>query len=244
MLEDADATPDPVALLPVVESGTALLLRTLDRLDDASMARPSLLPGWTRGHVVTHIARNADAMVNLLTWARTGVETPAYASQEVRGADIEAGAGRTADDLRADVVRSHDRFHDAAGKLSAEEWRRPIRWGRDNIETYGWMVPVLRESEVEIHHVDLDAGYTPAHWSAPFVARTLARCARDFSGRSGGPDVTLRATDTEAAWQIGNGRVVVSGPSPALLAWVLGRTDGAGLRVEPSGPLPLLGAWR
>ncbi len=244
MLEDADATPDPVALLPVIENGTARLLRTLDRLDDTSMTSPSLLPGWTRGHVVTHIARNADAMVNLLTWARTGVETPAYVSQQVRSADIEAGAGRTADDLRADVVRSHDRFAEAAGRLPDDGWRRAIRWGRDNSESRGWMIPVLRESEVEIHHVDLDAGYTPAHWSVPFVARTLARCVRDFDGRGGAPGVTLRATDTGAAWRIGDGRVVVSGSSPVLLGWVLGRTKGAGLSVDPSGPLPILGAWR
>ena len=244
MLEDAEATPDPVDQLRVVESGTVRLLRTLDLLDDASMAAPSLLPGWTRGHVVTHLARNADAMVNLLTWARTGVETPAYASQEVRSADIDAGAGRTADDLRADLVGSHRRFADAAGRMSEKGWRRRIRWGRDNSESYGWIVPVLRESEVEIHHVDLDAGYTPAHWSATFMTRTLARCARDFAGRGGGPDVTLRATDTEGTWQIGDGRVVVAGPSPALLGWVLGRTDGTGLSVDPSGPLPVLGAWR
>ena len=48
------------------------------------MAGPSLLPGWSRGHVLTHLARNADGAVNLLTWARTGVETPQYVSQEQR----------------------------------------------------------------------------------------------------------------------------------------------------------------
>ncbi len=33
---------------------------------------PSLLPGWTRGHVLTHIARNADSFVRVLEAARSG----------------------------------------------------------------------------------------------------------------------------------------------------------------------------
>src|ERR671930_1390843 len=69
-------------------------------LTDAQARAPSGLPGWSRGHVLTHLARNADALVNLLTWARTGVETPMYASGEQRNADIEAGAGRSAEELR------------------------------------------------------------------------------------------------------------------------------------------------
>ena len=239
-----DAAPDPGAVLSEVERRTAGLLRTLDRLDDVAMAEPSLLPGWTRGHVVTHIARNADAMVNLLTWALTGVETPAYPSMEVRSADIEAGAGRNAGDLRSDVVRSHERLMTTARRLPDEAWSRAIRWGRDDSTAPASIIPVLRESEVEIHHVDLDTGYTPAHWSAAFVARTLTRCSGDFADRPGTPGVTLHATDTERSWRIGDGRTVVSGPGPALLGWLLGRTAGAGLSVDPSGPLPTLGAWR
>src|SRR5436309_2025968 len=72
-------------------------------LSDAQAREPSLLPGWTRGHVLSHIARNADGMVNLLNWARTGTETPMYASAESRSADIEAGARSPATDLTAAV---------------------------------------------------------------------------------------------------------------------------------------------
>ena len=53
----------------------------LGRLVPEDFAGPSLLPGWTRAHVLAHVAGNADALVNLLTWARTGEETPMYASQ-------------------------------------------------------------------------------------------------------------------------------------------------------------------
>src|SRR5947209_4673969 len=56
-----------------VHESTDRLLVSLDKLDDDAVGEPSLLPGWTRGHVLAHLARNADALVNLLTWARTGV---------------------------------------------------------------------------------------------------------------------------------------------------------------------------
>ena len=91
-------------------AATGRLLATASALSDAQAREPSLLPGWTRGHVLCHIARNADGMVNLLNWARTGTETPMYASAESRTADIEAGAGRHAAELTADVRESAARF--------------------------------------------------------------------------------------------------------------------------------------
>src|SRR5215467_3321073 len=95
-------------------AATGRLLATATALSDARAREPSRLPGWTRGHVLTHIARNADGMVNLLTWARTGTQTPMYASAESRAADIEAGAGRPAADLSADLRSSAVAFAAAA----------------------------------------------------------------------------------------------------------------------------------
>ena len=74
--------PDPAALRGALDEmavSTDRLLATVDGLDDAALRQPSRLPGWTRAHVLTHIARNADGLVNLVTWARTGEETPMYA---------------------------------------------------------------------------------------------------------------------------------------------------------------------
>ena len=65
--------------------GAAHLRGLMTRMGDDAFAAPSGLPGWTRAHVLTHVARNADAMINLLTWARTGVPTPAYASDAATG---------------------------------------------------------------------------------------------------------------------------------------------------------------
>src|SRR6478736_10225108 len=65
----------------LVAAGTALFQRALDAVIDTALAEPTALSGWTRAHVVAHVAANAEALVNLATWARTGVETPMYASR-------------------------------------------------------------------------------------------------------------------------------------------------------------------
>ena len=69
-----------------VDRGTRLLLDVVDTLDDAALDRPSGLPGWTRRHLLAHVASNAEALGRLLDWARTGVENPMYASPEARDA--------------------------------------------------------------------------------------------------------------------------------------------------------------
>lgn len=94
MTSDAPQLAETTALLDAVATATAPLVPAVAALTDADLVEPSLLPGWTRGHVLAHLSRNADSLVNLLLWARTGIETPQYASQFLREADIEAGAPR------------------------------------------------------------------------------------------------------------------------------------------------------
>ena len=78
----ADVTPTLTQALAWAADGAAHLRGMMTRMGDDAFAKPSSLPDWTRAHVLTHVARNADAMVNLVTWARTGVPTPAYPSRE------------------------------------------------------------------------------------------------------------------------------------------------------------------
>ena len=84
--------------------GERHLATALGRLVDEEFDEPSLLPDWSRRHVLAHVANNADALINLLTWARTGVETPMYASQEARDAGIEETSKLPPDQLRAQVL--------------------------------------------------------------------------------------------------------------------------------------------
>ena len=71
--------------------GTTLLLEAGTGLGEGSLDGPSMLPGWTRRHVLSHVAANAEALGNLVQWARTGVETPMYGSPEARAAGIARG---------------------------------------------------------------------------------------------------------------------------------------------------------
>ena len=110
-----------LALAQLSES-TDRLLVTSDALTDSQVAGPSRLPGWTRGHVLTHLARNADGFANLLTWARTGNETPMYPSEAARARGIEEGAARPAAQITADLQESAAALAAAAQDLPARAW--------------------------------------------------------------------------------------------------------------------------
>jgi len=233
-------TVDPLVLIPEVGRATERLLTTAGSIDDTTLAGASLLPGWTRGHVLTHLARNADALVNLLTWARTGVETPAYASREAREADIAAGSSRPVAEQVADLREACDRFAAAAVAVPAAGWRTMVRFGSGSL-THAAYVVWARVREVEVHHVDLDAGYGPADWPDSFIHRVL----HELCGELGGFDVRLRATDLGHELVCGaGGGPTVSGPGHLVAAWLAGRSDGAGLTVTPDGPLPAVPEWR
>src|SRR3954454_14241208 len=102
-------TPDS-AVLQWWADGERAVARLVDGLSDDDLARPSALPDWSRAHVVAHLARNADALVNLLTWARTGVETPMYPSRQARDEGIAATAAQSPADLRADYATAGGRL--------------------------------------------------------------------------------------------------------------------------------------
>ncbi|MGH3624386.1 MAG: maleylpyruvate isomerase N-terminal domain-containing protein, partial [Sciscionella sp.] len=95
------------------------LARVMSELDDSATAAPCALPGWSRAHLISHLARNADAMLNLLTWAKTGVEHQAYASDADRDADIEKGAKRVAQMLQEDLAAASGRLHAAFEEMPA-----------------------------------------------------------------------------------------------------------------------------
>jgi len=251
----AEPTADPTTMLEMLETSADNLSHGVQGLTDGQVGEPSALPGWTRGHVLAHVARNADALVNLLTWARTGEETPMYPSRRVRDDAIAAGAARSAAEQRADVLESQARFMAAAAQMREADWAARVRWGAEGQEAAAHLVPWLRLVELEVHHVDLDMGYTPAHWTASFVRGQLERTVEDFRSRTDTPAMTLRVLDDGAEYVLGGAGAsepVVCGPRAAVLAWLIGRSDGSGLTLlehagsaeAGSGPLPVLEPWR
>ncbi|BFU45921.1 maleylpyruvate isomerase family mycothiol-dependent enzyme [Krasilnikovia sp. MM14-A1004] len=232
-------TVDPLALMTDVDEATQRLLRAAESLDDAAVTAPSALAGWTRGHVLTHLARQADAITNLLTWARTGVETPAYASPAARVEGIEAGAERPVADQLADLRAAHERMADAAAAMPAEAWTFHIP-GRNQLAA---ALPWVRLREVEVHHVDLAAGYTPTDWSDAFALRLLREIVTGATADA--PALVLRPFGVDHELVIGDPAAapVIGGPTRSLAAWLAGRGDGADLTVSPDGALPSPATW-
>jgi len=221
------------------EAAIDRLVASASEMSDDQMREPSLLPGWSRGHVLTHVARNGDSLVNLLTWAETGIETPQYPSAEARATGIEAGAGRPAHELTADVASSAKTFFARARALPDEAWPAMVDGMRGAHPA--WFVLNRRLFEVEVHHADLGANYGPQDWPDWFVSDELYRVTGDYSQNPASPAAVLndvnsgrqyfmRASDASAT--------AITGAGYALLAWLIGRESDAELHVDPAGPLP------
>ena len=234
-------TVDPLVLMTEVDRATQRLLRTAADLDDAALAAPSALPGWTRGHVLTPVARNADAYTNLLTWARTGVETPPYATPTARAVGIEAGCRRPVAEQIADIRESHERFADAAAAMPAEAWTFHLSVTGHSAA----VVPWARLREVEVHHVDLGRGYTPEDWSDAFALRLLREIVTGAAADA--PALVLRPHGLDHPITIGavtDATPSIGGPTRSIAAWLAGRADGADLTVSPDGELPTPPRWK
>ena len=160
-----------------IDDATQRLLGTARVISEPDLRQPSLLPGWTRAHVLVHLARSADAMRALLTGARSGQDRPAYASSEARAAAIERDAGQQARDLVADVADSAMALRTVARQLPDQAWARPVRI-LDSAPFPAGQLLTRRLVEVELHHCDLAAGYGPAGWPDAFASLELAEPMR------------------------------------------------------------------
>ncbi|HEX5567040.1 MAG TPA: maleylpyruvate isomerase family mycothiol-dependent enzyme [Streptomyces sp.] len=217
----------PAADVAALRDSTGRLLAAAEALDDTSVAQPSLLPGWTRGHVLAHLARNADALVNVLAGR------PMYAGAGAREADIERDAARPLAVHLEDLRTSAARLDRAMAGLTDEQWRTTVEL-RNGVTDLAASVPFRRQIEVELHHVDLGIGYTLHDLPGAFTDRELENKARRFLGHPDVPPVELRAEDGRA-WRTGRTEedgetpIVVVGTPTALVGWLTGRTTGSGL---------------
>ena len=154
----------------------------LDTLTDSQARQASLLPTWSVGHVLTHLARNAESHVRMFEGvARGEVVTQYVGGAESRNADIEAGAGRSAAELVADVRVTIYQLESVWASTTAEGWQ-----GR-GLSLMG-EVPMIdlvfrRWRETEIHRFDLSLGYSFADWPAEYVRLDLARMTAQWASR-------------------------------------------------------------
>ncbi|MCW2885145.1 MAG: maleylpyruvate isomerase family mycothiol-dependent enzyme [Streptosporangiaceae bacterium] len=230
---------EPLSLLDRIVNATDYLLTTTAGLSNDDVRDRSLLPNWSRGHVLTHLARNADGGTRLLAWARTGVPAAEYPSLEARAAQIEAGAARSAAELVADVRASAERFAAEYSQMPAEAWQHMVQW------TAGQRHPAARIAdsrlcEVLVHHIDLRVGVTPDHWPADFVAHELNVVTAAFTTREDAPAMRIHATDTDVWYEVSpsHDTAVIRGRQASLLAWLMGRSAGNELTTDNGKDLP------
>jgi maleylpyruvate isomerase len=157
-------------------------------LTDGRARASSRLPGWTVGHVLTHIARNGDSVARRLEGAARGEVVDQYpGGREGRAAEIEAGAGRPAAELLDDLAATHRRIDAAVDALAGDAWDGLTRGVGGDPEPARDVIPA-RWREVEVHHVDLGLGYEPDQWPAAFVERVLPEALADVGPRLPGLD--------------------------------------------------------
>ncbi|MER6996455.1 maleylpyruvate isomerase family mycothiol-dependent enzyme [Streptomyces sp. NPDC000410] len=226
---------DPVRDLASVREATDRLIAAAAGLDNAAALEPSRLPDWSRGHILAHVALNADALANVLQGR------PMYVSGEARDADIERDAPRPLaahlDEARASAAR----FQAAAAEGGEDaDWSRVVEL-RNGVKDAAARVPFRRLIEVELHHVDLGIGYELEDLPEEFTQREIAFLTERFTGNAALPPITVADTAGHT-WSTGGEEgtpVTVSGAAPDLVGWLAGRRDGSALDVR-GGSLPVL----
>ncbi|MGV9292918.1 maleylpyruvate isomerase family mycothiol-dependent enzyme [Amycolatopsis sp. NPDC003676] len=163
------------------------------------LSGPSALPGWTRKHLAAHVAANADALGNLVHWARTGERTPMYTSPEQRNADIEAGSQRSEAQLTSWLQGSARSFASGMASLTPEQWQTEVVTAQGRTVPAS-EIPWLRAREVCVHAVDLGTGLTFADLPEAFLSALVAEIQ------------AKRGLDT-----------VPDGPLPDVAAYLAGR---------------------
>lgn len=225
-----------------MERGTHLLLRAVGNLTDDDFAAPTRLPGWTRAHVVAHVALNAAALRRLVRWARTGEPTPMYGSARHRAEEIEEGATRSPAHLRTLVEENAELLSADLAALTPGQWRAEVvtAQGRTVPATE---IPWMRTREVAVHAVDLEAGVAFADLPEDLCEELVSDVVARRSSLWGDPALTLTST-TGRTWTLTGESTPVSvyGEPAELARWLTGRGGAEALTGSGVRP-PTLTPW-
>jgi maleylpyruvate isomerase len=247
----------PTDDLDLLASATKRLLATVRECDDEDLRGASLLPGWSVGHVLSHLAHNADSHTRRLEGAIRGEVVAQYeGGREARDAAIDAGAARVAGEIIEDLVAACNRLDRVLATIPDDVWDRSIVQ-REYFTAPAATLPFTRVMEVEVHHVDLGLGYGPGEWPVRFTDRALPtvidrleRRGANVSGREA--SWHLHRSNGEGEWVIRRGPegstvtaehakadCAIRGGGAQLLVWLLGRLDAEGAGLEIFGDMAL-----
>lgn len=219
-------------------AGLAKLRGLLDGLGDEALRAPSALPGWTRGHVLTHVEGVALALARQARYALRGRTIEVYdGGRASRDAAIEAGHRRSAAQLGPALEAALEEAEASWAAVRPEDWARPVAYRGGTLRTAGlaWW------RELEIHTVDARLGAGPSSWPPRLCTHLL-----DFLAVRVPDDVvlTLTAVDSGRVWTYGRygggAPVAAEGRLTDLAAWLAGRRPEGAIT---GGPLPGLGSW-
>lgn len=233
-------TSDPRSYAEPLAEATQRLVRTVDSFHGDDWAGPSGLPGWSRGHVVAHLALNAEGLATALHGlVGDGPTPPMYASQDARDADIESLATAEHDELRARLLGGSTDFAEAFAALPADALTTTIERVPGGRTFPAGDSVLMRWREVEIHHADLDRGYSRQDWPSTFRSALLAS-----AGQRAFPS-PFQVAPTDLPDRVscgGSGGPTVTGTAADLGWWLTGRGSGEGV-TSSDGTLPEVPAW-
>lgn len=237
----------------------ARLLRSVDALHGADWSEASLLPNWTRAHLVAHLALNAEALTRLLhgvvadddgeqaSPAKPTIRATMYDSDEQRAGDIAELSQAEPSEIRERLMAGTTDLAAAIDAVPDDRWATKVERTPGGRAMRASSVPAMRWRELEIHHADLGLGYSPADWSPEFASHLIdsmiKRLDRDRP-------LEIRASDSDRTWVVGGSAVVsegkgapvVTGPAADLGWWLTGR-PAPGTVSCSLGELPEIGGW-
>lgn len=216
-------------------------------LDDEAVLAPSLCAGWSRGHVLSHLARNAEGIERVCAAALSGEPGTMYDSDESRDAEVASGAGRKAGELADDVRATASRLARTMDGLRPEHASLTVPRTPGGRGVPVGLVPFLRLRELVLHHVDLDVGEGLQHLSPGLVQLLLDDAVARLQQATGDlPSLDVR-TDGGNRYLIGDVTVsagatarepvVVTGPRTAMVLWL---TRSITDDLHSDSPLPTL----
>jgi maleylpyruvate isomerase len=213
----------PGALPAELHKAASTVTRLLAKLDDASVAGPSQLPGWTRGHVLAHITGIANAMARQLDYARRGEKIELYdGGMDGRNKAIELAAGHSLAQHTESVTKAVESAVASFDALEPDDWQAPITYRDGTVFDGGQAL----WRELTIHASDLGVGFGPETWSRPFCEHLIGFLAARVPGEyklvlqpTGLPQISIGGGSTSIA---------ITGMLTDIAAWLAGREPSLG----------------
>ncbi|MCL2471846.1 MAG: maleylpyruvate isomerase family mycothiol-dependent enzyme [Propionibacteriaceae bacterium] len=217
---------------------TQRLLGDTIALGDSDWQVITGLGGWTRAHVASHLAHQAETLAQMADQITRNHEPITWRDIQ-SDADLNAGARRSAVGLQEALDQSSATLMNAFTKMDDQAWATTIRTSQGALPA---SVLVLdRLNEVTLHHIDLRLDFDFAD-VGPTLTRTLLqwnlfRAAPRFSQ----VELTI-VTDEAYSATVGQGEAVtVRGNQTNLLGWLTGRKSSSSVlgadELDLAGPV-------